>query len=142
MALDEAIRDADEKYRAALSGTHESTTQTSETWHDNPAFDAVQQDAKMWYRQKMELEEIRKNAIRILPGATEGEVQIGSTVVIEWEKSEEQETVVIGSYIVLGAREGRISYVSPLASVLLGANVGSRREVGERRTRIKVISIA
>jgi transcription elongation GreA/GreB family factor len=70
-------------------------------------------------------------------------VGIGSRVTTVDAETGEEKTVFIGSYQVFG-NNGRISYNSPLARILLGAEVGEivAGEIAGKEKKFEIVSIA
>jgi len=84
-----------------------------------------------------------KTAIQVdNSGCATEEVRFGALVTIREEAGTQREYVIVGEDEA-DAAAGRISWASPLASVLLGASSGDhltwRRDTGE--TRLEIISV-
>ena len=142
-ALRAKVAELEHAYKDALSGVHDSTTQSSETWHDNPAFDEVQQRSKMLYTEYSKLNAVLISAKLISGSDCSGNtVQIGSRVrVILNEKSDDE--FVVCSYRCFHDGDDYVSYSSPVGAVLLGAKPGDRvsYRVGDRVNKIEVVEI-
>src|SRR5206468_5964115 len=111
--LQRRIDEAHKRMRTAMSMIHETTTYSSESYHDNPAFDEQQQQAKMWHDQYQKLRHVFNDSEVVQPAATTGVVELGSRVTFVDLATDEQDTVTIGSYLSFGAdREDRVSYAA------------------------------
>lgn len=123
--LEQTIGEYDEQYRRTLAGTAETTNISSETWHDNPAFDEVQQQAKMSFSQLKKFQAIKNSAVVVHTLPEGGRVAIGSRVMVSWNQNENDlDTLVLTGYIVPGSPEEEVSTTSPLGSLLLNAQSG------------------
>lgn len=133
----------DEEWRATVGGAHDATTQSSETWHDNPQFDDVQQRARMLETERRKLSAILKSAVLVEPSAPDGRVDVGSTVRLRDLGSGAEEALTIGSYMVLDADDDRISYASPLARLLLGHTKGDTASgiIGPRKVELEILDV-
>lgn len=109
-------------------GKAEAAEVGGDVWHDNPAFDAIEQRQRTLIRQIAEVKDALSRAVIIEEGTSEGGgAQIGSTVEVEFEGGELM-TVKIGDYTEADPSKGIISYKSPLGSALLGAVAGEERQ--------------
>ncbi len=134
------------RYKELLAGSHETTSQTSETWHDNPAFDDIQQQSRMYYAEFRKLKNDLDRAQLIEAAPTVRDVvAIGSRVhVVVNERATFD--VVVCSYRCFHESTDDIdfvSYVAPLASSLLGKKVGDEGifQTGDRRMSVVITGI-
>jgi transcription elongation factor GreA len=143
-ALDARITDYEARLAEARRGIHETTTYSTETWHDNPAFDEQQQQSKMWDSERRRLRTIRDNVIVVEPAGDTGRVDIGSVVTIKDRRTGRQDSFTIASYLVIGSREDRLSYNSPLGRLLLGKPPGTivTGRAGSRTVELEILDIA
>ena len=117
--------------------------QSAETWHDNFGYEQEQQQEWALAQRLQEFVDI-KNHAQIVDQRALDEVDIGATVTIRDTSTDEQKTLVVGSYQVLDPQQdNEVSYAAPLARPLLGATVGEEREVtiGDRTATFRVIGI-
>lgn len=143
-ALKNRIARYDEQWRETLGGVHDSTTQSSETWHDNPQFDDVQQRAKMLETERNKLQAVLADSELVEPAAPDGRVDVGSVVRVRYAKSGREERFVIGSYMVLDSEdEERISYAAPLAQLLMGHQAGETAEgkIGTKVVQLEIVNV-
>ncbi len=143
--LERRMAEAHDRMRGAMSMIHETTTYSSESYHDNPAFDEQQQQAKMWHDQYQKLRRVFNDSQVVRPVGGDGVVELGSRVTFEDLDNGERDTVSIGSYLSFGAdREDRVSYAAPLGALLLGASTGEVRQgrVGPHTKRVRIVGIA
>jgi transcription elongation factor GreA len=143
-ALEARLQEYERRLREARSGIHAATTQSSETWHDNPMFDEAQQQAKMWDSERRKLADIRNDSMLVEPGHTNGRVDLGTTVTVRDARTDGEDTYTIGSYLVLGDDGSRISYNSPLGQLLLGRAVGDLIEgkLGSSTVRLQIVDVS
>lgn len=141
--LDEQIQDLTKKLRATHQDTAESTQQSSETWHDNFGFEEGQRQLTMLSGRLAELSTVRKMATVVSRESGGTRVRMGSAVLVRDEATGKEQTVRIGSYMSLADKEV-VSYVSPVAKLLIGAEVGETREgqVGPAGKVFKVLAIS
>jgi transcription elongation GreA/GreB family factor len=142
-ALRGRVAGLEKAYKETLSGVHESTTQSSETWHDNPAFDDVQQRSRMYYTEYSKLNAVLSAAKLVSVGDGSSQiVAIGTRVqVILNEKAKDE--FVVCSYRCFHDSEEYISYSSPVGAALLGTKPGDKASyrVGDRAIKIEVTGI-
>ncbi|GDY33894.1 GreA/GreB family elongation factor [Gandjariella thermophila] len=145
--LETAIADFDEKYRTHLGSIGETADISSETWHDNPAFDEMQQLAKSSYGQLKRLEAIRNQAKVLTERPTAETVQIGCRV--RYHRTDLgglEDEVVIGSSFLVESADDEVSASSPIGQLLLGAKVGDvvKGKIADRAVTltIKEITVA
>jgi transcription elongation GreA/GreB family factor len=98
---------------------------------DRAVLAQVQRDLRYWS------ERLRTAEVVPLPAGA-GEVRFGSTVTLEAVDGARLRYQVVGEDEA-EPREGRISYVSPLAAALLGAATGDEVEVGGRAMEVVAI---
>ena len=142
-ALRAKVAELEDAYKDALSGVHDSTTQSSETWHDNPAFDDVQQRSKMLYTEYSKLNAVLL-AAKLIPPSDSGAnmIGIGSRVRVILNGKSKDEFVVC-SYRCFHDSDEYVSYSSPVGAALLGAKPGDKvsYRVGDRVNRIEVVGL-
>jgi len=112
---------------------------------ENAGYEAARLDQAMIEKRISELETMLRNAEIIEvdeDGAAEGEIRIGSKVIVDFEGDEE-------TYMIVGPIEaqpalGKISTESPIGAALIGKRAGDRAEFstpgGTARLVIKEVS--
>src|SRR5207248_4354825 len=117
---------------------------SSETWHDNPAFDEAQQQARAAYTKLKELEAIRAQAVIVTEKPSGDTVEVGCRVRYARSDIRGDDEVIVGSYFLVDGDEDEVSAQSPLGRLLLGAKVGDSVSgaIGEREVTISVKAIA
>ena len=117
---------------------------SSETWHDNPAFDEAQQQARAAYTKLKELEAIRAQAVIVTEKPSGDTVEVGCRVRYARSDIRGDDEVVIGSYFPVDGDEDEVSAQSLLGRLLLGAKVGDSVSgtIGEREVTISIKEIA
>ncbi|MGE5618776.1 MAG: GreA/GreB family elongation factor [Sphingomonadaceae bacterium] len=80
-------------------------------------------------RRIAQLDEVLSRAVPVGPGdRVDGEVGVGSSVVVRWEDGQEESYVIVGPPEV-DLSTGRISYESPVGRALMGSRAGRWVEV-------------
>jgi len=106
-----------------------SCQEGAETFHDNFAFEDGERNQRMWGEQVRRLTHIRREARIVEPPEHGDRVGLGRTVTFRDLDSGEVQTFTIGSYMSFADRNGSIvSYIAPLARILVGAEEGDERE--------------
>jgi transcription elongation factor GreA len=97
---------------------------------ENAAYDAARQDQAMIEKRIADLENMLRN-VEVVEGAeagkTNGEIRLGSQVVVDFGGDEEKYTVV--GAIEAKPTMGLISTESPIGKALLGRKAGDKTEV-------------
>ena len=138
--LKEKLKKLEEEYAEVSRGKMEAAELGGNLWHDNPAFEEVEQKQRMLSFNIAELKETLAHAV--VAGAeeqnTESAVRIGSAVEVERENGKIT-TFRIGDSAEADPAKGVISYESPLGGALLGAKEGETREYRAGSKTMKVL---
>jgi transcription elongation GreA/GreB family factor len=117
--LKKTIREAGQQMGAA--------TEDGEREHDNPELEDAMRRFEMWSQHLKEMNEVRRNAVVVRADEVRADrVSVGCTVTFI-DQDENQRTVSIGSYTPSEAST-EISYIAPIARILIGLKVGEYRE--------------
>lgn len=122
----------------------QSCNESSETYHDNFAYENSERQMQLLSTRLREIIEIKNKAKIIKRGTNTGKVTLGRIVTFIDDDTEETKTLMIGSYMVLDENcEKVISYNSPLAKILMGGSEGELREgvIAGKDKRFKIIKI-
>jgi transcription elongation factor GreA len=141
--LKKEVERLEKEFAEVSRGKAEAAEVGGDVWHDNPAFEAIEQRQRILLRQIAEAKDALSRVVIIEEESRAGgEVKIGSTVEVEFEDGELM-TVKIGDYTEADPSKGIISYKSPLGSTLLGAAVGEKREYrpGDRTKTFVIKSV-
>jgi len=95
---------------------------------DRAAIARIQRDLRYWTERLRTAEEIA-------PSQASGTVRFGSTVALERQGGERVEYQIVGEDEADPAH-GKISYVSPIARLLIGASVGDVVTLADRDAKI------
>lgn len=119
-----------------------STSQSSETYHDNIMHEELMRKYLMEEARYDRYRAIQVRAKIIEPAASTKQVAIGHTV--EVERDDLTYTYKIGSYMLLDPADGEIAYSSPLGTLLAGAKAGSTvtGEIGGRPASYRIMNIS
>jgi len=108
---------------------NEAVTQSSETWHDNAAFEVLRDKRTMYHNDIAALRAVLANATRVMPRAKRGVIGVACTVELQ-----DAQTLKRIAYFITGdwtLRAGElqdgaliISRQSPLGALLIGKKVG------------------
>jgi len=90
---------------------------------ENADYIAAKEDQAFLEGRIMEIETILREAVRVQENGSKDSVQIGSTVVVSENGSEEESYQLVGA-AEANPREGKISNLSPIGKALLGSKVG------------------
>ena len=119
-----------------------SCEEGAETFHDNFAFEDGERQFRMWTRRLRDLVHIRA-AARVVQVSMEPErVAIGTTAAVLDLGTGRTSSYLIGSYMNFNSN-GAISYLSPLARLLLGAAPGDVRsgDVAGRYRAFEIVEV-
>lgn len=139
--LKERIAEMQRKKREVGKEVGEACEQGAETSHDNAPYDMAMHSLELVKTQLIPLLAMHRGARIIMPPTNNNQVGIGHTVTFLDLDTETPETYRIGSYWVYGDND--ISYISPIASILLGSRVGEKKEgkIAGRVRRIRIEKI-
>ena len=116
----------------------EVTTQSSETWHDNPWFDEAQRVIDLLSKQYKDINEIIKNTKVVI------KENLTSTTIKLWSKVTVEIAWLQYTYEIGGINwNGKISYHAPLAKAIIGKEVWDAWQftVWKNTIEVTVISI-
>ena len=140
----EALERARAAYRKVVDSNEEANESgDSSVWHDNFAYEENQRQMHQLSRRVRDMEHVLAEMNIVQIPTNPQEVVLGCAVVVEEDDSGEKRRYVIGGYEDGDLSVGRISYISPLAQTLLGAEKGDIREliVGGQRRELEVLTI-
>lgn len=141
--LEENLRQTTLKLNESQLAIGEAAGKESD-WHDNAAFDYANMEYDLNSAQLANLEKKFQNLEIILPRQEVDEVNIGNTVVVKFQNRTDEETFTILGPDDAGKKPGWLSYLSPLATSLIGKKEGETTEfsVGERRKyKVSIVKI-
>lgn len=97
----------------------------------------------MWSSKLQELIRIRNSAKIVYPDSKNIKVSLGKHVTLKNEITGKTKTYKIGSYMILTHDEHAISYDTPLARFLIGAQVDEKLEgeIAGRKIILRIIKI-
>jgi transcription elongation GreA/GreB family factor len=124
LRLEKAMEEYRTRYKTHLASIGETADISSETWHDNPAFDEAQMQARGAHTRYRELEAMRNLATVITDPPDGSSVQIGCRVRYKRDDMRRSDEVVIGSYHLVDSADDEVSASSPLGTLLLGKAAG------------------
>jgi transcription elongation GreA/GreB family factor len=106
-------------------------------------FEEGERQKQMLSTRLQELIKIRNSSKIVMPNTKTDIIGLGSCATFEDESNNEIQTYRVGSYMVLREDKDTISYDSPLARLLIGAQVGDLREgvVGGKKRSFRIIKI-
>lgn len=99
----------------------DANQQSSETWHDNAPMDVAQRQFEQLHVRYRDINNVIRKAVVVKPDKDAKKVCVGSEVVFADQDGVER-SVKIGSYTPSEDSDA-ISYVAPIAKVLMGAEV-------------------
>lgn len=139
--FDQRIAEAKSRVEAAGQQIGVAVSGGGETWHDNFAHEQATRDHGMWSRQLNELSAIRSSAKVVEPDYLAGYVGLGRTAILQDESDGSTVSIRIGSYRVY--KPGSVSYCSPVAKAILGAEIGELKtlQLNEETRTYRVIGV-
>ncbi|MFA6365376.1 MAG: GreA/GreB family elongation factor [Candidatus Paceibacterota bacterium] len=136
--LKEKVKKLEEEY-AEVSRGKMLAAEDGNLWHDNPAYDEVEEKQRMLGFRIDEAKTALINAVVVEhePLSVAKVVSIGSEVDVEFIGGKKSVYHIVGS-AEADPSKGIISYMSPLGVALMGAKEGETREY---KIREKVMSV-
>ncbi len=127
------IHEARQAYDAVCASNGEAAEAgDSSVWHDNFAYEENQRQMHQLAHRVRVLEEVFTSAAEVLPcRRAPTQVAIGGAVRIRRLRDGQERTWYIAGWEDGDPDAGRLSYTAPLASALIGAEVGDVRIVRE-----------
>lgn len=140
-ALDKRILELKNKIKEVQQDKHLSTTQSSETWHDNYGFEEGVRQINFLVNNIGKLLEIKAGAYIVHPKKNE-KANIGSIITFQDETGKKKK-IKIGSFLILNEGGGAVSYQSPLGKILMGAKKDEIRKglIGGKGKEFVVLKI-
>lgn len=118
-----------EKRKEVAQRLHEAAESSLGEFVEDPEFEAAKNEQSFVEGRIRELELLLANAKLIEKKKTKnGEIEIGSTVVIKEGRLKPEEYQIVGA-AEANPREGKVSHASPLGKALIGKKEGDKVEV-------------
>ena len=118
-----------EKRKEVAQRLHEAAESSLGEFVEDPEFEAAKNEQSFVEGRIRELEILLASAKLIRkPRSKNGEVHIGSTVVIKEGRAKPEEYQIVGA-AEANPRDGKVSHASPLGSALIGRKEGEKVEV-------------
>lgn len=118
-----------EKRKEVAQRLHEAAESSLGEFVEDPEFEAAKNEQSFVEGRIRELELLLANAKLIEKKKTKnGEIEIGSTVVIKEGRQKPEEYQIVGA-AEANPREGKVSHASPLGKALIGKKEGDKVEV-------------
>ncbi len=140
--LNQRISELEEQTKNLGADFAEAFEQSSETWHDNAAFDAAREKQSLIQAELQGLWHVRARTKKVSPKFNHSKVTIGSRIVIHIDSSE-RELYLVGDFSL---RTGQVvdsslvvSAKSPIGLTLEGLKVGEERSF--RGKKLKLLAI-
>lgn len=136
-ALKEKLKKLEDEYAEVSRGKIEAAEQGGNLWHDNSAFEEVEQRQIMLAHMIAETQDTLKNAEMVGAQPQKGErksVEVGCVLEIVLGNGPLR-TIRLGGGAESDPAGGVVSYLSPLGQAILGAQENEERiyAVGEKR---------
>lgn len=146
-ALCKRISEIAQKVKEHTASVGQVVDSSGDAWHDNQLY-YEQRMSESWSNNLRNLLDIKRRAIIIETSSLQdGKVRFGTVVKILDLESEEIFSYKISSYMIAGSANQkevrRISYVSPLGRLLIGAVVGEVKEgvIGSNKKSFEILEI-
>jgi len=123
------------------AGVGFSTSQSSETWHDNIMHEELMRKYAMEEARLDLYKAIQRQAQIVSVNKDLKLVGIGNLARLE--KDGEELEYRIGSYMLIKPQENEIAYSSPLGSLILSARVGAivSGDIGGKKVKYKILDV-
>lgn len=142
-ALLRRIEEVRATMRALGAEMGRACNQTSETFHDNFAYEDGERRQFMWGEELRKLTHMR-DATVIVDAPTDARlVRVGCVVTVFDHDRERTRTFRVGSYLNFDQDPSVVSYPAPLARIVMGAEVGDVCEgvIQGRAVELEVVAI-
>ncbi len=118
-----------EKRKEVAQRLHEAAESSLGEFVEDPEFEAAKNEQSFVEGRIRELEILLASAKLIKKQRSKnGEVQIGSTVVIKEGRAKPEEYLIVGA-AEANPREGKVSHASPLGEALIGKKEGDKVDI-------------
>jgi len=107
-------------------------------WHDNFAYEEAQRQMHSLGRRVRDLRLLIDRVLVVTPPEAPRRVGVGTVVELVFVDTGESERWVIAGHEDGDPRLGRLSYSSPLGSLLMGAEVGDERRLVRQGRQVSV----
>ena len=138
------LADALARYDAVVAGNPEAAESGDNcVWHDNFAYEESQRQMHALGRKVHDLRQIMGRLVVVTPPAQPERVGVGTRVELVYVDSGETERWVIAGHEDGDPKAGRLSYTSPMGTVLMNAEVGDERRLkrGEKLVAVCIEAI-
>lgn len=142
-ALLRRIEEVKATMRALGAVMGEACDQSSETFHDNFAYEDSERRQYMWGEELRKLTHMRDAALLVDPPQDAGRVRLGCRVTVLDHSRDEERTFTIGSFRTFDEDPATVSYQAPIARTVIGAEVGDVCEgvIHGRLVELEVLAI-
>jgi len=127
-ALQNHIGKLEQDIESLKKEARETATQTSETWHDNFGFEDATKKMRGIKTRLDDLKLLLSSASVYVPDDDISQVDIGRHVVVFDELTNFKDKFKVGGFLVLDDSGDVVSYMAPLAQLIIGAKVGDIRD--------------
>jgi transcription elongation GreA/GreB family factor len=141
--LENKIEEIKTKMKNIFKEIGNGCQETSETYHDNFAYESGQQQSLMWSEHLGKLIAVRNNLQIVTPDEDKSIATIGKTVTIVDLIANSKFKFKIGSYMTFVDDDSEISYKAPIATIVIGAKVGEVKEgtIAGKLKKFEIIKI-
>jgi len=124
--------------RALATEMGEACAQSSETFHDNFAYEDGERRQYMWGEELRRLTRVRDCALIVEPPREAGRVRLGTRVTVFDQERDTERSFIVGSYMSFADDPEVVSYGAPLARLVVGAEVGDICEGAVRGRQVEL----
>jgi transcription elongation GreA/GreB family factor len=123
--LKKSVQAIEDKLKEIKAEVGTSTSQSSETWHDNSWHEELMRLHALHSASLGERKRVLLQAKVVEPEKTKDRIGIGSQVTYNGEEDREY-TITIGSYLITKEKPGYVSYAAPLGEIFIGKKLGQK----------------
>lgn len=134
--LKKSVQAIEDKLKEIKAEVGTSTSQSSETWHDNSWHEELMRLHALHSASLGERKKVLLQAKMVEPEKTKNRIGIGSQVTYSDEEDQEY-TITIGSYLITKEKPRYVSYAAPLGEIFIGKKLEQKATgmiAGQERT--------
>lgn len=121
--LKASVQAIEDKLKEIKAEVGISTSQSSETWHDNSWHEELMRLHNLHSASLGERKKVLLQAKAVDPETRKDTIGLGSQVTYSDEEDQEY-TITIGSYLITKEKPGYVSYAAPLGELFYGKKLG------------------
>ena len=132
------------RYDAVVASNEDAADSgDNSVWHDNFAYEENQRLMHQWAQRFHALGKVKSNLVVINIDPDPEKVKIGCEVIVYDLSDDSEKNYIIAGYEDGDPEQSRISYTSPIARAILGAEEGDLRklQIGDKIRKLEILEI-